>query len=78
MFTAAMTSDATREIWLQEAEANVREKGRTLAAKFGDLEALQWLHVRDYGSERHVCQAAAADGHLHILQWALSQTPPYS
>ena len=67
LFTVAMTSDATREIWLQEAEANVRKKGRTLAAKFGKLEALQWLHVRDCGSERDVCQAAAADGHFHIL-----------
>ena len=50
-----------------------REKGRTLAAKFANLEALQWLHLGHCGSERFVCQVAAAFGHWHILCWARSQ-----
>ena len=77
-YAAAMTSDATRAIWLEEDEANnVRLNGRRLAAMFGNLETLQWFHSRHCGPERGVCREAATRGHVHILHWARSQTPPY-
>ena len=76
IYTVAMTSDATRAIWLQEDEACVKEKGCILAAKFGNLEALQWFHSRNCSWGGGVCTEAAAGGHLHVLRWARSQTPP--
>ena len=75
LYIAAMTSAATRGIWLQEDPTEARESGCRLAAKFGNLEALRWFHSHDCRN-RVVCTAAAAEGHLHILQWARSQTPP--
>ena len=78
LYNAAMTSDATRALWLQENESNVREKGCRLAAKFGNLAALQWLRSRDCRWDSGACIEAAAGGHVHILHWARSQTPPCS
>ena len=76
MYMAAIASDTTREIWLEEEEANVRENGCYVAAKFGNIEALQWFHSHDCGWDCRVCVQAATDGDLRILQWARSQTPP--
>ena len=75
-YTAAMKSDATRDKWLEEERANVRRNGCALAAKYGNLEALQWLRSHDCRWDSDVCTEAAAGGHLHILHWARSQSPP--
>ena len=77
-YMAAMASDATRTIWLEEDETNVRKDGCRLAAKYGNLEALQWLRSHDCRWNGYVCREAAGEGHLHILQWARSQAPPLS
>ena len=78
IYTAAMTSDATRAIWLEEDEQKVRGNGCFFAAEYGNLEALQWFHSRGCRWDRDVCStAAAAGGHLHILLWSRSQTRPY-
>ena len=77
VYMAAMTSEATRKIWFEEDTWNVREYGCRFAAKYGNLEALQWLRSHDCRWRNgNVCREAAAGGHLHILQWAHSQTPP--
>ena len=73
-YIEAMASDRTREIWLQEDETNVREKGCKIAAKIGNLEAIKWLRSHDcswnsiFWNSGGVCSEAAAEGHLHILQ----------
>ena len=84
-YVAAMTSAATRGIWLAEDQTKARKNGCRIAAKCGNLEALRWFHSHRCRWNRDVCRAAAADvcraavaeGHLHILQWARSQTPPF-
>ena len=58
-YVAAMASTATRTIWLEEEETNVRRKGCFLASKFGNLEALQWFRDHDCRWNRYVCSAAA-------------------
>ena len=73
---AAMTSGATRAIWLEEDEANIREDGCEFAAKLGNMETLQWFRSHGCRWDRSVCRAAAAGGHLHILRWTRLQTPP--
>ena len=67
-YMAAIATDATREIWLEEDEANVRENGCIFAAKYGNLEALQSFRDHDCRWNEHVCSAAAAaaEGHLYI------------
>ena len=76
LYTAAMTSGATRAIWLEEDEVNVRDNGCLFAAKYGNLEALQWFKSHGCRWNFLVCKEAAAGGHLHILRWTQSQTPP--
>ena len=75
--TAAMATDATRAIWFEEDEANVRANGCKFAAIYGNLEALQWLHSSDCLWDSGVHREAAARGHLHILHWARLQSTPY-
>ena len=75
-YRTAMTSDATRAIWLEENTANVRDDGCRFAAKCGNLEVLQWLRSEDCRWDDRVCIEASGGGHLHILHWARSQTPP--
>ena len=67
-YIAAMASEAPQIIWLQEDETNVRRMGCRYAAKFGNLEALQWFRDHDCRWNEHVCSAAAAaaEGHLYI------------
>ena len=72
VYMAAMTSNATRERWLQEDAAFVREDGCRFAAKYGNLEALQWFRSHDCRWNSDVCREAAAGGHLHTLHWARS------
>ena len=77
LYEVAMASGATREIWLQEDEPNIRAgEGCRLAAKYSNLEALQWFRSRQCSWSSDVCTEAAGGGHLHILHWARSQTPP--
>ena len=75
-FIAAMTSSATREIWLEEDEANVRRNGCKFSTKYGNLEAFRWLQYRDCHWTSRVCREAAGRRHLHVLRWARTQTPP--
>ena len=67
-YTAAMASDATRAIWFEDDETNVRGMGCRYAAKSGNLEALQWLRSHDCRWNGCVCNEAAAEDHLHILK----------
>ena len=64
-YTTAMTSDATRTLWLQEDEPNVWRNGHVFAAQFRNLEALQWLRSRTCLWDTRVCRRAVAGGHLH-------------
>ena len=75
-YSTAMKSDATRAMWCEEDEANVRRLGCEFATKFGNLEALQWCRSHDCRWNSDVCREAAARGYFHILHWARSQTPP--
>ena len=59
IYGAAMTSDATRAIWLDEDKANVRESACGFAARLGNLEALQWLRSHDCRWTIGVCEDAA-------------------
>jgi len=40
------------------------------AAKYGQLDALQWLRQNHCQWDRTTCEAAASNGHLSVLQWA--------
>jgi len=48
---------------------------RLVAADHGDIQALRWV-----GAQGHAlgpaCQPAASGGHVHLLQWLHSRTPP--
>ena len=46
IYSAAMQSDAAREILFEEDEVYVRTDGCRLAAMYGDLESLQWFRSR--------------------------------
>jgi hypothetical protein len=41
-----------------------------LAARSGNLKALQWARAHGARWDARVCTAAARGGHLHLLQWA--------
>ena len=60
-YIAALTSDATREIWLEDDQRYVAIIGCGFAAKYGNLEAFQWLHYHGC----RFCGETAAGGHLH-------------
>ena len=75
-YMEAMASDATGEILFEAHEVYVRIFGCAFTAKYGNLEALQWFLHSHLGHVDNVCRRAASGGHLHILRWARSQSPP--
>lgn len=48
----------------------------TEAARFGNIDILEWL--KKYGCPInivHVCRKAAKNGHLHVIEWCIENYP---
>lgn len=49
------------------------------AARGGQLDLMKWLHNDlNYPWDGTACTQAAANGHLHVLEWLYHETRPYS
>ena len=46
------------------------------AGRSGSVQVLEYLKVKGYKFDDGPCQGAARGGHLNVLKWCRSQTPP--
>jgi hypothetical protein len=82
-YRAAVQTISTARIWLEEDEEYVREEGCDEAARYGRLDVLQFLRSSSSSNKdrppsscrwsAYTCERAAANGHLHVLQWLRGQ-----
>ena len=77
--SAYLSSEALTAFVLKHSMVEVNEELMNLTAKYGCLESVQILRAHDPPCPWDVdtCWNAARGGHLHVLQWARSQDPPY-
>lgn len=71
---ASVWNDQSTEVQYSK----IGEKCSCKAAKYGQLQALQWLRENECPWNCDTCHAAAEGGHLSCLKWARENGCPWN
>ncbi len=65
-------------VWSKNDESYAADNAVVIAAKYGQLDVLQWLRENGCPWNAVTCSAAAEGGHLSCLQWRRENGCPWN
>jgi hypothetical protein len=74
---AAMSGSIAVLEWLKQQGVTLTGYASNLAAQYGHMHVLQYLHAEGCEKGRSVCYAAADNGDLEMLKWARKHDYPW-